>query len=345
MASIRKRGNVWQAQVRRKSAPSLYQSFPTKSEAQAWAREAEVSLDKGTLPAKPEALGRITLSDLLRRYLREVVPYKKGHVTESYRINFLLRKDISKLSLEHLTPATLAHYRDRRLKEVSSGTVRRELTVLRHCLEKARKEWNVSISINPVAIIDKPKDSPARTRRLTEDDKYRLLQGLKFTRNQLHHTAILFAIETGMRRSEILKFCWADLNRAHSSIHLRDTKNGSERHVPLTPKALSLVSSIAVGKDDEPVFLISANALRLSWERLKRRAAIKDLRFHDLRHEAISRFFEMGLSIPEVSLISGHKDPRMLFRYTHLRATDVAEKLRRLSESEPPDAIDLPEQT
>ena len=91
MASIRKRGKLWQAQVRRKSAPSLYQSFLTKAEAQAWSREAEVSLDREVLPAKPEVPERFTLGNLLRRYLREAVPHKKGHVTETYRINLLLR--------------------------------------------------------------------------------------------------------------------------------------------------------------------------------------------------------------------------------------------------------------
>ena len=83
--------------------------------------------------------------------------------------------------------------------------------------------------------------------------------------------------------------------------------------------------------DGKRLFPMSANALRLAWERLKRRAGIRDLRFHDLRHEAISRFFEMGLSIPEVSLISGHKDVRMLLRYTHLRPADVAQKLNSLA--------------
>ena len=72
---------------------------------------------------------------------------------------------------------------------------------------------------------------------------------------------------------------------------------------------------------------MSANAVRLAWERLKNKGNIKDLHFHDLRHEAISRFFEKGLSIPEVALISGHKDVRMLFRYTHLKAKDVLIKL------------------
>jgi integrase len=73
---------------------------------------------------------------------------------------------------------------------------------------------------------------------------------------------------------------------------------------------------------------ISANAFRLAWERVKRRAGVEDFRFHDLRHEAISRFFEIGLSVPEVALISGHRDPRMLFRYTHLRPETIARKLQ-----------------
>ena len=74
-------------------------------------------------------------------------------------------------------------------------------------------------------------------------------------------------------------------------------------------------------------FPINANAFRLAWDRLRNRAGLVDFRFHDLRHEALSRFFEMGLSIPEVALISGHKDVKMLMRYTHLRAKDLARKL------------------
>ena len=76
------------------------------------------------------------------------------------------------------------------------------------------------------------------------------------------------------------------------------------------------------------IFMIEANAVQLGFERIRRRANIANFRFHDLRHEAISRFFEIGLSIAEVSMISGHKDPRMLFRYTHLKPENIAEKLR-----------------
>ena len=77
---------------------------------------------------------------------------------------------------------------------------------------------------------------------------------------------------------------------------------------------------------DTSLMALTGNAIRLAWGKVKKKAGVTDLRFHDLRHEAISRFFEMSLSVPEVALISGHRDPRMLFRYTHLRAEEVGKK-------------------
>jgi integrase len=134
-----------------------------------------------------------------------------------------------------------------------------------------------------------------------------------------------------MRRGEILSTAWKDLDLEKRIVRLEKTKNGYRREVPLTTEAIRIFSELHekahIATKTDRIFSISANAVRLSWERLRRRAGIEDLHFHDLRHEAISRFFEMGLSIPEVALISGHKDHRMLLRYTHLRATDLAGKL------------------
>jgi integrase len=105
------------------------------------------------------------------------------------------------------------------------------------------------------------------------------------------------------------------------------TKNGTSREVPLSTKAADVLRGQRARQDTPTPFPVNANAFRLAWERLRKRADLCDLRFHDLRHEAISRFFEMGLSIPEVAVISGHKDARMLFRYTHLRAEDLVNKI------------------
>ena len=98
------------------------------------------------------------------------------------------------------------------------------------------------------------------------------------------------------------------------------SKNGHSRRIPLTKKALLILQS------SELPFRLTANALRLSWDRLKVKGNIKDLHFHDLRHDAISCFFEKGLSIPEVALISGHRDYKMLFHYTHLKCEDIIKK-------------------
>ena len=118
---------------------------------------------------------------------------------------------------------------------------------------------------------------------------------------------------------------WDHIHWDNRTLHIPDTKNGYPRTIPLTPRAIEVLRELP--QTDTSVMAITGNAIRLAWERLKKKAEVTDLRFHDLRHEAISRFFEMGLSVPEVALISGHRDPRMLFRYTHLRAEEVGKKL------------------
>ncbi len=122
-----------------------------------------------------------------------------------------------------------------------------------------------------------------------------------------------------MRRNEILNIKPEHVKE--QTLFIPHTKTGSPRTIPLTKRALCIL------KNAQLPFPMSANAVRLAWDRLKKKGNIKDLHFHDLRHEAISRFFEKGLSIPEVALISGHKDVRMLFRYTHLKAEDILRKL------------------
>lgn len=106
-----------------------------------------------------------------------------------------------------------------------------------------------------------------------------------------------------MRRGELLSVHWQDVDFKRKTLHIRQTKNGHSRTIPLTPRAVAPLKGMAgeTGK----VIPWSANALRLAWERLRVRAGINDLRFHDLRHEAISRFFELGLTVPEVASIRG----------------------------------------
>jgi integrase len=238
------------------------------------------------------------------------------------------RDPLSKLSLSGLTREALATFRDDRLKLVSSETVRQYLVILRQVLETARKEWGVPIIGNPLDNIKRPAGAKARTRRLQPTEFDRLRQALSQVRNSLVGDVIRFALETGMRRGELLQGQWVDVDWDARTLTIHMTKNGDPRTIPLSPAALTVLHALwAQRPNDAAIFPISANAVKLAWRRLCASAGIKNLRFHDLRHEAVSRFFELGLSVPEVQLISGHKDVRMLFRYTHLRASDVARKM------------------
>ena len=152
------------------------------------------------------------------------------------------------------------------------------------------------------------------------------MEACRKCRNPLIHAMIVLALETAMRLSELLRIERGHVDGQACTLLVPVTKNGDPRTIALTPVALAMLQVIV---PDEKGRLIpsSASAVKQAWRRLVKRAGIEDLHFHDLRHEAISRLFERGLTMPEVALISGHRDPRMLFRYTHLKAEDVAKKL------------------
>ena len=330
MATYRKRGDRWQVQVRRKDHPSLTRSFDRKIDADIWVRKTERQLDVGDTSFKdPTILKGIKLKTLLGRYADEITVSKRGCEPEQYRLKTLSNSWLGKQTLDAVNVKLVSKYRDERMLGRSPSTVLKELQLLGHVFQVAQRDWGVPVKVAAVSDVVLPRPSPARTRRLESGELDALLLGCQRGRSTLLAPIIEFAIETGMRRGEIVNARWADLDCDKCTLHIPITKNGSSRTIPMTDKAMQIVQGLA--KADERFFPTTGNAIRLAWVRLKKRVGITDLRFHDLRHEAVSRFFEMGLSVPEVALISGHKDPRMLFRYTHLRAEDVGKKLRAKS--------------
>jgi len=172
-----------------------------------------------------------------------------------------------------------------------------------------------------------------RQRRLRKGELDRLLEAGKKTRNPLIVPIIMFALETAMRRGEILALRVRDVDLERHSATVRESKNGYSRTIPLSSAAVTLLTDAiaCMGNDEKAkngrLFPITPIALRLAWDRLTRRAEIEDLNFHDLRHEAISRLFELGLTVPEVASISGHRDMRMLFRHAHANHASIRAKL------------------
>lgn len=141
MATIRKRGSSWQVQVRRLGFPPLVKTFRSRSDASAWARDKEGAIDRAELPKDQRELGRVTVRSLLDRYEAKITAKKRGADRERYKLRVLRSNEISRATLSRVTGVMVARYRDDRLKAVRSGTVLRELAVLQHCFEVARREW------------------------------------------------------------------------------------------------------------------------------------------------------------------------------------------------------------
>lgn len=325
MATIRKRGSKWQAQVRRSGHRGVSRSFILRKDAVAWAREMEIRAERSEFPIDTKVLNRITLADIVLRYRDTISIKKRGYGIERSVLTAFLRHPICHKTLSHVTAEDFASYRDQRLQTIKPSTLRRQFNPLQNMFEIARTEWNLPIRENPISKLRVASSDQRRERRLRDGELENLTATAQHFRNPLILPIVLFAVETGMRRSEILGLTWNDVVSEKRSVILRQTKNGHSRTIPLSTRALSILRTVQ--KADQRIFPISANAFRLAWERLRARAGLSDLRFHDLRHEAISRFFEMGLSVPEVALISGHRDMRMLFRYTHPLRETILKKL------------------
>lgn len=327
MASIRKRGEKWQVQVRRHDLPPLSRTFTYRSDAIEWAREMERRADRAELPQSTSSIASMSFGDLAERFLCEAASRHRSPTARQV-VDTLRCSELWRLPLRSVGPECLAVYRDRRLREVGAGTVLRELGVIGRMFSLATTEWGMPLAGNPMTRISKPKAPNARERRLSAEEEARLFQGCKSSRNRYLRPLIVLALETAMRRGELLRVRRQDLDAASCTLHIPLSKNGHARTIPLSPTALRELLALPVPPDGS-LFPLTPVALRLAWDRLLRRAGICDLHFHDLRHEAISRLFERGLSVPEVALVSGHRDVRQLFRYTHLRAEDVARKLAR----------------
>jgi integrase len=329
MPSIRKRGDKWQVQIRIKDAPPLAKSFTLKQDAERWAREMEAQAQRGELPSNRSALNGMTVGCLVKRYRDEVTVTKKGWEQETWRLNAFLRHPICRKKLSSITSADFASYRDDRLKLVKPKSLKTELSPIHNMFEVARDEWGLPLRENPLDKVKLKAVDNRRERRLKEGELERILEAARSRKNPYIIPIILFALETAMRRGEILALRWDDVDLKRSCVTVREAKNGYSRTIPLTPAACALVQGIPGERESKQrVFPTSANAVRLSWQRITRTAGIEDLHFHDLRHEAISRFFELGLTVPEVASISGHRDARMLLRYGHAQTKLVRAKLK-----------------
>ena len=326
MATIEKRGQFWRVKVRRAGLPAQTKTFNNRTHAQQWARSVESDLDKGIVVDRRTAQ-KLSLAEVLERYRREVTPTKRGAFDENLRLLAIAQRPFARTKMSALTSSLLAAYRDERLKTVSGATVNREFSVLSHAIDTARREWDVYMPTNPCTLVRRPPQGRPRDRRLQGDEEQRLLAACRSARNKWLAHFVALAIETGMRRGELLGLIWDNVDLERRTAFLPITKNGDSRGVPLSSRAVAVFRAIPQSPNGRVFGPLTPLALRLSFNRARRRAGITGLRLHDLRHEATSRFFEKGLNVMEVASVTGHKTLQMLKRYTHLSVTDLAARL------------------
>ncbi|WP_036082737.1 site-specific integrase [Leptospirillum ferriphilum] len=345
MAMFRKRSGSWQALVKRKVLGQIGRTFDTKADAEAWARQVETEVDRKTYVDRSES-ENTTLGEAIERYQNEITPLKKGARQEISKIRNIKSSFLSKMSLASIRGKDIAEYRDFRLKSVSNGTVRHELVIISHLFNIATKEWGLAGLENPVSKVRIPRIPQGRDRRLLPGELERIDQA---SESLFLSKIVRFALETAMRQSEIAGMDWNMVNIKKKTLTLGETKNGERRIVPLSKDAIDILSGLPRNINGM-VWNLTSHAISVAFRRAVTRARqtyihemfsakkkpdakyLLDLNFHDLRHEATSRFFEMGLATEKVMTITGHKTYQMLKRYTHLKPENLADELDLLKQ-------------
>ncbi|WP_353817825.1 site-specific integrase [Mesorhizobium sp.] len=313
--------------VRRSGHRSIGRTFSHRSDAVRWVQATELEIEREGLIPDRSILKTMIFADLLARYRDAISISKRGHLNmERWVLERFLRHPMARLKLNELRRDHLQEWCDERLKEVSASTMRRQLAILSHVFEIANSIWHVPID-NLTRKLVIPVSSARRQRRLSGAEHAQLIVAVEASRNPCLLPILLLAKETSMRRGELLALRWDQIGKDH--ILIRTSKNGESRTIALSNAARAILDSVA--RIDVRVFPTSPSALTQAWRRLAKRAGVNDLRFHDLRHEAISRFFELGLTAPEVQSMSGHKDMRMLYSYAHANRLAVLSKLNGLN--------------
>ena len=331
VASIRQRGKKWHVEVYRLGVRKG-KSFDTKRAAAQWAVTTEADITARHERGEYDATGPgvRTVRDMLDRYLKEVTPTKRGVRNETARMRAFMRDPIASVSLANIAAPDIAAWRDRRLESVSPASVARDMNLMVSVFTRAVKEWHW-LTANPCSGVQRPKDSPPRERRISDGEIAAICHACGFdpagdhlavTKPQRVAVAFLYAIETAMRAGEICGLTSRDVTGNVARLDM--TKNGYGRDVPLSPRALELLARLP--ETDGPLFDITAASLDALFRKYRDKAVVEGLHFHDTRHEAISRL-ALKIDVLDLARMTGHRDIRMLMRYYHRSAADVAGQL------------------
>jgi integrase len=328
MATYQKRGSSWRAIIRRTGQKPISKSFPTKAAAIAWASQMESDIlagKSGNIPNK-------TFGDLLTRYSEEVSINKRGVRWEQIRIRLLQTYPIASVNLRELDARHFAEWRDKRLKEVSPASVRREWNLLSNACSVAVKEWKW-LHTNALKEIKRPPAPKPRDRIISPEEIERLCHSAGYTKDVPPCTSrarvaaiMLFAIETGMRLKEMTRLTWDRVYIDKRFLHVTDDSKTGRRDVPLSKEAIRILRQLEETKDGDLVFRLTEQNVDVTFRKLREMALLEGFTFHDTKHTACTRLAKK-ITVFDLARIVGTRDLKTLMIYYNESAADIAAKL------------------
>jgi integrase len=342
MATIQQRANkggeaVFRAIIRRTGYKAMTATFGTDEEARFWAAGIERAMDDKLDVTGGEVTLASSVRAMLAKFVREVTPKKRGAKSETYALNMYIERfkvldktlaDFGARDLEAIIKARLEGSGE--YDGVCGATVRRELGMLSGAFTHAIKKWHVGLTVNPVSLIDRPASNPHRTRRVVDAERKAVCASLDWvegttptTTKQRVAWAFCFALETAMRRGEIIAADWAHYDARARRLHIPKSKNGDARDVPISARARDLLDLLGAKESGEIVGVV-ANTFQNVWNDAKKGTARADLHFHDARHEATTRFAKLVPTVLHLQKITGHRDIKSLLVYFNPEADELA---------------------
>ena len=305
------------------------QTFDRRQAAKAWLSRRETELSE---PGAFDRKSDVKLADVIDRYVREFE--REIGRTKAQVLAKIKQCDIAELRCSEIKSLQLAEFA--RSLKVQPQTRANYLSHLAAVFRVARPLWGYPLDLQQIrdAMVAMRKlgtiaKGNSRERRPTLEELNRLME--HFEKVLAHRPSsvpmakvIAFAIFSTRRQEEITRITWADYNKAEGRVWVRDMKNPGDKkgnHVlcELPPEAVEIIESMP--RTASEIFPYSTDAISAAFTRACQQLEIDDLRFHDLRHEGVSRLFEMGKTIPQTAAVSGHRSWTSLQRYTHLRQT------------------------
>lgn len=337
----KKDGSIsYHAEVRRKHAKPLRESFPTLTAAKNWVRKTESSILDGKQVLDNKAR-KYTVNDLIEQYIRVHLSKHPLRLRDQTSHLDWWRETYGHKTLIEISPALLSEARETllsgitfRKKKRSSATVNRYFSTLSRAFALAHREWEWVID-NPFLRISKLQESGGRNRFLSRDELHALLQKCKESKNPHLYGMVLIAATMGLRFGEIVNLRWRHIDFAHRFVTLETTKNGDSRFVPLPDQVIFDLQASQSHSEDfvfpskDPAHRYPYSLIRKAFQRVLTEAGISDFKFHDLRHTAASHMAMSGATQGELMEVLGHRSPAMTRRYAHFSKEHIARIMQK----------------